>query len=76
MLYPFLEEKRCFPNHKDYLNKDELYHTLFKESGNNEFDVLIIQALEHVFHAILVIVERQAFDHLPGGIHHCPSEKQ
>ena len=76
MLHPFLEEKRCFPNHKDYLNKDELYHKLFKESGNDEFDVLTIQALEHIFHAILVIVERQAFDHLPGGIHHCPSEKQ
>ena len=60
----------------DLVNEDELYDKLFEDSGDDELDVMAIQALENVFHAILMVVERQAVDHLPGGIHYRPSEKQ
>ena len=38
-------------------------------------NAMTIQALENISHAILV-VERQAVDHLPGGVHYRPSENQ
>ena len=39
----------------DLVKKDILYEELFKDSGNQELDVMTIQALEHICHAILII---------------------
>ena len=60
----------------DLVKKDELYEELFKDSGDAEFDVMTIQALENICYAILIIVERQAADHLAGGEHYGLSEEE
>ena len=54
---------------------DVLYEELFKDSGDKDFDVMTIQALEHICAGILIIVERQAADHLPGGEYFRASEE-
>ena len=41
---------------------------------DDEFDVLTQQCLEVVFHAILIILERQCSDQLPGGKYWNPTE--
>ena len=58
------------------MNEDESYAKLFEDSCDDELDVMAIQALETIFHATLTVVERQAVDHLPGGVQYRPSEKQ
>ena len=49
-------------NHRDFLWKK-----LFEETTDEEFDVLTQQALEVILHAVLIILERQCVDQLPGG---------
>ena len=47
---------------------------LFADTNDIEFDELTIQALEFIFHALLIILERQAKDQLDGGKYRIPSE--
>ena len=47
-------------------HEDILWEKLFEET-TDEFDVLTQQALEVILHAILIIIERQCVDQLPGG---------
>ena len=56
------------------INRDELYESLFKETHDNELDCITIQALEQIFLAILIILERQADDQLIGGKYSNPSD--
>ena len=71
-----LFQKESELDYEDNLVKeDELYDELFKDSGDNDFDVMTIQPLENICHAILIILEPQAADHLPGGDHYRPSEQ-
>ena len=42
------------------------WESLFKET-TEEFDILTQQALEMILHAVLIILERQCVDQLPGG---------
>ena len=59
----------------DLHHRDELYVKLFEDSGDCEFEVLTQQALEVIFHAILIILERQCIDQLPGGDYWHASDK-
>ena len=61
---------------EDLVHKDVLYEELFRDSGDAEFDVMTIQALEHICHGIMIIVERQASEHLVGGEHSLPSDHE
>jgi len=73
---PVLQGSQLFDEGDELIkiHRDDLYTQLFVDTGDNEFEVLTCQALEVIFHAVLVIVERQAVDHLPGGKYHRPSE--
>ena len=57
------------------INRDNVYDELFRNTQNEEFEVLTCQALEQIFFAMLTIVERQAKDHLQGGIYDNPSDE-
>ena len=49
------------------VNKDEVYERLFTECIDPEMEVLCIQALEMSCSAVLLILNRQCQDQLPGG---------
>ena len=49
------------------IDRDNVYDELFRNTQNEEFEVLTCQALEEIFVAMLTIVERQAKDQ--GGIY-------
>ena len=53
--------------------RDKLYDKLF-ESTTDSFDILTQQCLEVLFHAILIILERQCVDQLPGGKYWNPND--
>ena len=72
---PIFEEQCPVFDNEVEMHKDELFYKLFEETGDTEFDVLTQQCLEVVFHAILIILERQCVDQLPGGKYWCPTEK-
>ncbi|XP_065656137.1 uncharacterized protein LOC136081830 [Hydra vulgaris] len=55
------------------LHQDVVYTKLFECTQNDEFDSLTVQSLEIIFHSILVILERQCADQLPGGKYWNPS---
>ena len=57
------------------INRDNVYDELFRNTQNEEFEVLTCQALEQIFFVMLTIVERQAKDHLQGGIYDNPSDE-
>ena len=48
-------------------DNDNIYSDLFEGTGDIEFDVLTQQAVEVIFHAFLIILERQCAVQLPGG---------
>ena len=48
------------------VNKDNVFDKLLENTCDKEFEILTCQALEQVFSAILVILERQAKDQLEG----------
>lgn len=52
----------------------EFFTAFVLEKVDGEFDTLTQQALEVVFHAILIILERQCADQLPGGRYWNPDE--
>ena len=55
------------PFPESIIHKDDLYEQLFGESGDEELDCLTQESLEILCHALLLILERQAADQLPGG---------
>ena len=55
------------PFPESIIHKDDLYGHLFDESGDEELDCLTQESLEILCHALLLILERQATDQLPGG---------
>jgi len=57
-------------------NKDVLFESLFAPSEDEELDMLTQQALEVVCAAILILLERQAEEQLPGGKYWQPSEAE
>ena len=56
------------------IHKDEIYNELFRPT-NDEVDELIIQCLEIIMHSVLLIVERQAEEQLPGGKYFDPPQE-
>ncbi|KAJ8353653.1 hypothetical protein SKAU_G00212200 [Synaphobranchus kaupii] len=54
-------------------HQDILFEELFRESADEEFQVLTQQALELVMSAMQILLERQAADQLPGGKYWDPS---
>ncbi|XP_035680013.1 uncharacterized protein LOC118418274 [Branchiostoma floridae] len=57
-------------------HKDALYHSLFAASEDEELDTLTQQALEVVCASMLILLERQAEEQLPGGRFWEPSEAE
>ena len=55
------------------VHKYEVYESLFKEVSS-EFDTITQMALEVLMHSLLLILERQAKDQLPGGKYWNPSK--
>ena len=55
-----LDEERC------PINKDDIFFELLRETSP-EFNTLTQQALEILCSAMLLVLERQASDQLPGG---------
>lgn len=70
-----LEGEPLFPEEIAEQHKDELYEELFRESADEEFQVMTQQALELVMSSMLILLERQAADQLPGGKYWEPSEQ-
>lgn len=48
-------------------HQDILFEELFRESADEDFQVLTQQALELAMSAMQILLERQAADQLPGG---------
>lgn len=69
-----LDGEPLFPEDIAELHKDQLYEELFRDSGDEEFQVMTQQALELVMASMLILLERQAADQLPGGKYWEPSE--
>ncbi|CAH1267617.1 Hypp3773 [Branchiostoma lanceolatum] len=57
-------------------NKDALYQSLFAASEDEELDVLTQQALEVICASMLILLERQAEEQLPGGRFWEPTEAE
>ena len=57
------------------LEKDVLFDRLFDKESDSEIDVMCIQALELISCAVLLILERQCRDQLPGGRYWKPSKQ-
>ncbi|CAH1242603.1 Hypp6877 [Branchiostoma lanceolatum] len=57
-------------------NKDVLFQSLFAPSEDDELDVLTQQALEVVCASMLILLERQAEEQLPGGKFWQPTEAE
>ncbi|XP_030830480.1 uncharacterized protein LOC105441835 [Strongylocentrotus purpuratus] len=57
------------------LKKDVLFDRLFDEESDSEIDVMCIQALELICCAVLLILESQCRDQLPGGRYWKPSKQ-
>lgn len=55
------------------VHKDDMYHALFCETGDPELDSLTKMALELTVNAMMLILDRQAKDQLPGGRYSNPS---
>lgn len=57
------------------LKKDVLFDRLFDEESDSKIDVMCIQALELICSAVLLNLERQCRDQLPGGRYWKPSKQ-
>ncbi|XP_048751175.2 uncharacterized protein LOC125662866 [Ostrea edulis] len=69
---PLLEGHPIFPD--ENVHKDEIYESLFENTNDPAFEMYTQMALELALGGMLLILERQAKDQLPGGIFHEPSE--
>ena len=62
-----------FPENDIPIHKDKIYESLFGDYEAN-FDSMTQAALEMSMHGLLLILERQAKDQLPGGKFWDPSQ--
>lgn len=69
---PLLEGHLIFP--EESVHKDEVYDSLFENTDDAVFETYTQMALELALGGMLLILERQAKDQLPGGIYYEPSE--
>uniref|UniRef100_A0A2C9KLX8 Uncharacterized protein n=1 Tax=Biomphalaria glabrata TaxID=6526 RepID=A0A2C9KLX8_BIOGL len=60
---------------EDLITKDVIYNILFEPSDDDQLDSLTIMALELISTEMLIILERQAKDQLPGGHHWEPTNQ-
>jgi hypothetical protein len=58
-----------------HIHRDELFHALYTNAEDEEFDSLTQQSLELLLHSMLILLERQAQDQLPGGKFAEPEER-
>ena len=72
---PLLEGDPIFNESIAPVNKDHIYNELFKVPDDQELQIMTQQMLELLCAAILLVVERQCEDQLPGGKYFDPSEK-
>ncbi|KAJ8342686.1 hypothetical protein SKAU_G00326140 [Synaphobranchus kaupii] len=70
-----LEGEALFSEDIVEVHKDKLYEELFRESGDDEFQIMTQEALELIMTAMLILLERQAADQLPGGRYWSPTEE-
>ena len=69
----FQRSKTVFDDNVVEHHRNILYKKLF-EPTTDSFDILTQQCLKVLFHAILVILERQCVDQLPGGKYWNPND--
>ena len=69
-----LNGEALFDDVKAPIHKDVLYESLLRE-GSPQFDALTQSALEIICGGLLLILERQANDQLPGGKYWNPDEQ-
>ena len=72
---PLLDKECAFSDHVVDVQKDEIYDSLF-QLQDEESQVLTQQILELLCLTILIVLERQCADQLPGGKYASPSEKE
>ncbi|XP_060585907.1 uncharacterized protein LOC132741695 [Ruditapes philippinarum] len=58
-----------------YIEKDDIYHSLFQVTDDPHLDALTIMALELLSSQLLILLERQAASQLPEGKYWNPSEE-
>jgi hypothetical protein len=58
-----------------YIEKDDIYHSLFQVTDEPHLDALTIMALELLSSQLLILLERQAASQLPEGKYWNPSEE-
>ena len=71
---PLLDGEPAFSEETVKINKDEVYNNLL-EVNDDEFQVLTQQILEILCLVILIVLEKQCKDQLPGGKYSSPSEE-
>ena len=59
--------------HDIEIHKDDLYNSLFADSGSSTLDTLTVEALEVIFNHFNLVVQRQLCDHLQEGKFDNPS---
>ena len=70
---PLLDGEPLFPESEVPIHKDAIYNAIFEATGDANFDALTQQALEMLMHGLLLILERQEQDQLPGGKYYNPT---
>ena len=71
-----MEGKPLFDEDDVPIHKDDVYEALFIPTEDPDFDSITQQALELLMHGLLLILERQAQDQLPGGKYWNPSKTE
>ena len=67
---PLMEGKPIFDEEIVKIKKDVVYERLMSDVHSDEFQVLTQQILEIICATILIVLERQCADQLPGGKYH------
>lgn len=71
---PLMNAQPVFPHTE--LHKDDIYHSLFLVTGDAVDETYTQMALELICGGMMLILERQAKDQLPGGKFYLPDEKE
>jgi hypothetical protein len=71
---PLMDGECPFSSDVAEIHKDALYLALF-QSEDDQLDCLTQECLEMLSHSLLLVLERQAQDQLPGGKYFQPSEE-
>ena len=69
-----LEGENIFDENLAPITKDQIFEELFKVPEDEEFQILTQQALELLCTSILLVLERQCHEQLPGGQYFNPSD--